>query len=553
MYIDDQKYSRNGKNYRRVLLRQGRRVKGKIVLKTVANLSHCSDQEISALKLAMQMKDDLEEFKKIAKGEFEYGKKVGAVSALFQVADRLGIRKALGNGREGNLALWLVIARLIDQGSRLSAVRLAQDHAACETLGLDSFNEDDLYESLNWLYENREKIEQKLFEGKNKAGSAEGLFLYDLSSSYLEGEKNQLAAYGYNRDGRKGKLQINYGLLTDEDGDPVSIQGFRGNTNDNKTVGEQIEKLKGIFGCRHITFVGDKGTIKTLQIGEIQEAGFNYITSITKDQIRTLLNNGNIQLEFFDAKVCEIEDIQEKVRYILRKNPERAKKIEENRQSKINKLTKELESANEYLSRHARAKVSTQVKIMSERAEKLRFGKYVKIEPDENSGLIRLTLNDEVLKRDRELDGCYVIKTDLPKEAASCQVVHDRYKDLSLVEKSFRTCKTGHLEIRPVFLRDAERTQAHLLVTMMAYKIERHLRESWKDLNLTVEEGIQNLGGIVSVVLTVGETRVIRVGKPNSICKSLLKNLQAALPAALPSQDVKVNTRKSLPKNRKSP
>jgi hypothetical protein len=138
-------------------------------------------------KLAMQMKDDLEEFKKIAKGEFEYGKKVGAVSALLQVADRLGIRKALGNGREGNLALWLVIARLIDQGSRLSAVKLAQEHAACEILGLDSFNEDDLYESLNWLYDNKEKIEGRLFKCRDKAVSAVGLFLYDLSSSYLEG------------------------------------------------------------------------------------------------------------------------------------------------------------------------------------------------------------------------------------------------------------------------------------------------------------------------------------------------------------------------------
>jgi transposase len=550
MYIDDQTYSRNEKTYRRTLLRFGKRVNGKIVMKTVANLSHCSDEEIEALKIAMQMKDDIASLRKIASGEYEYGRSIGAVSALYQASEKLGIRKSLGNTQEGNLCLWMIFARLIDQGSRLSAVRLAQTHAACEILGMKSFNEDDLYDSLDWLYKNRDKIEKKMFNC-NADKRKSNLFLYDLSSSYLEGEKNELAMFGYNRDGKKGKMQINYGLLTDEDGDPVSIQAYPGNTKDNKTVGSQIEKLKTSFGCEHITFVGDKGTIKTDQIGELNDAGFNYITSITKDQIRTLLNNGDIQMEFFDVNLCEIVNSKEKVRYILRKNPERARKIQENRQSKIEKLNQKIEEANKYLSNHSRAKTSTQLNNLLKYAEKLKIEEFIKIESDEKTGHITLELNNEKIKKDGELDGCYVIKTDLPKDVASSQIVHDRYKDLSLVERAFRTCKTGYLEIRPVFLRDADRTSAHLLVTMMAYKIERYLEKSWKELDLTVQEGIGKLSAITSLILTIGDTKVVRVGKPDPACRSLLKKIEASLPNALPYMEIEVNTRKKLPEERK--
>ena len=557
MHIDDQKYSRNGKTYRRTLLRYGKRVDGKIVMKTVANLSHCSDEEIEALKIAMQMKNDLVSLKKIASGEYEYGKSIGAVSALYQASEKLGIRKALGNTREGDLALWMVFARIINQGSRLSAVRLAQTHAICEIMGIKSFNEDDLYNSLDWVYENRDKIEKKMFDFNKDNKESEdkdksNLFLYDLSSSYFEGKKNELAMFGYNRDGKKGKMQINYGLLTDEEGEPVSIQAFSGNTKDNKTVGSQIEKLKTIFGCEHITFVGDKGTIKSEQIDELNEAGFNYITSITKDQIRTLLNNGTIRMDLFDVNIFEIEDSKEKIRYIIRKNPERARKIQENRQSKITKLNQKIKEANEYLSNHSRAKTSTHINNLMKYAEKLKIEKFVNLKNNETTRQITLDLNNEAIEKNAELDGCYAIKTDLPKDVASSQIVHDRYKDLSFVEKAFCTCKTGYLEVRPIFLRNAERTSAHLLITMIAYKIERYLEKSWKDLDLTVQEAIERLSSITSIILTIGDTKVVRIGKPNPTCKSLLKKIKASLPKALPYIEVKVNTNKKLTSERKN-
>ena len=189
------------------------------------------------------------------------GSSVGAVCTIYDIARQLGIHKALGPTREGKLALWQVIARVINQGSRLSAVRLAGSHAACDILGVDTFNEDDLYKNLDWLSQKQQVIEDRLFI--NTYNDKEpGLFLYDVTSSYFEGSCNELGAFGYNRDGKKGKRQIVIGLLCDEWGKPVSIEVFKGNTNDTKTLYSQIQKAVKRFGGNDITFVGDRGMIK---------------------------------------------------------------------------------------------------------------------------------------------------------------------------------------------------------------------------------------------------------------------------------------------------
>jgi hypothetical protein len=170
----------------------------------------------------------------------------------YEVARSLGIAQALGNTREGKLALWQVIARVLDQGSRLSAVRLANSHAACDVLGLERFDEDDLYANLDWLTSQQAEIEQKLFKARPPA-SAPGLFLYDVTSSYLEGEDNAFGAFGYNRDGKRRKRQIVIGLLCDSQGQPLSIEAFPGNTQDLRTFSSQIDKVAQRFGggCDH--------------------------------------------------------------------------------------------------------------------------------------------------------------------------------------------------------------------------------------------------------------------------------------------------------------
>src|SRR6266853_6634388 len=249
MYIDTSHITRGDKTYTRHLLRESYRANGKVLHRTIANVSQCSAAEIEALRLALRHKENLEHLGTIQDAiTLQQGLSFGAVWTVYQVARRLGIAQALGTTREGKLALWQVIARVIDQGSRLSAVRLAMAHAACDVLGLGPFDEDALYENLDWLAGAQASIEDRLFAQRTPTKPV-NLFLYDVTSSYLEGTHNALAAFGYNRDGKKGKMQIVIGLLCDEDGHPISIEVFPGNTQDPRTVAAQLTKAVSSFGA----------------------------------------------------------------------------------------------------------------------------------------------------------------------------------------------------------------------------------------------------------------------------------------------------------------
>src|SRR5947209_19417945 len=271
MYSDTSHITRGGKTYTRHLLRESYRAHGKVLHRTIANVSQCSEAEIEAMRLALRHKEALEQLGTIQDAiTLQQGPSFGAVWTVYHVARRLGIAQALGTTREGKLALWQVIARVIDQGSRLSAVRLAMSNAACDVLGVGTFDEDALYENLDWLAGAQARIEDRLFAQRQKTKPA-SLFLYDVTRSYLEGTHNALAAFGYNRDGKKGKPQIVIGLLCDEDGHPVSIEVFPGNTQDPHTFASQLAKVKGRFGVQEITFVGDRGMIKGQQVEDRSE------------------------------------------------------------------------------------------------------------------------------------------------------------------------------------------------------------------------------------------------------------------------------------------
>src|SRR6516165_10764608 len=294
MYIDTSRITRGGKTYTRHLLRESYRANGKVLHRTIANVSQCSEAEIAALRLALRHKGELEHLGTLQDAvTLQQGLSFGAVWTVYHVARRLGIEKALGTTREGKLALWQVMARVIDQGSRLSAVRLAMAHTACDVLGLDTFDEDTLYENLDWLAGAQVGVEDRLFVQRTKTTPV-NLFLYDVTSSYLEGTHNALAAFGYNRDGKKGKRQIVIGLLCDEDGHPVSIEVFPGNTQDPQTFAAQLAKVKTRFGVTDITFVGDRGMIKGQHIEDLAHQGFHYITAMTQPQIDKLLRTGTL-------------------------------------------------------------------------------------------------------------------------------------------------------------------------------------------------------------------------------------------------------------------
>jgi len=472
------------------------------------------------------------------------GKSVGAVWTLYQVAKRLGIERALSSTREGNLALWQVISRVINKSSRLGAVRLAGEHACSEILGLSGFNEDNLYDNLDWLCEHQASIEKRLF--KNRSAHTETqLFLYDVTSSYFEGDCNELSDWGYNRDKKRGKKQIVIGLLCDADGIPVSVEVFPGNTGDVSTLSSQIHKLSQRFGCSRVTMVGDRGMIKSAQVVAIKEAGFHYITAISKAEIESLVKRGVIQLDLFDDKLLEVED--KGVRYVLRRNPKRAEEIADNRLDKRSSMERLVEAKNEYLSEHPGASVEIALRDVNAKIKKLLVSKWLKVFSRDRE--LYLEIDEEALLHESRYDGCYVLKTDLPQDVASKEVVHERYKDLAQVENAFRTMKTAHLEVRPVHLRLAERTRAHVFFVMLAYMLTQELKKCWKGLNVTVEAGIASLSSLCGTgIMIKGVHRCLQIPEPRASVKKLLDSAKIILPEVLPIRGIKVTTKKNLAK-----
>jgi hypothetical protein len=548
MYIDTSRITRGGKTYTRHLLRESYRANGKVLHRTIANVSHCSAAEIAAMRLALRYKGELEHLGTIQDAvTLKQGMSFGAVWTVYHVARRLGIEKALGTTREGKLALWQVIARGIDQGSRLSAVRLAMAHAACDVLGLSTFDEDTLYENLDWLAGAQAAIEDRLYAQRTKTTPI-NLFLYDVTSSYFEGTPNELAAFGYNRDGKKGKRQIVIGLLCDEAGHPVSIEVFPGNTQDPHTFAAQINKVKARFGVQAITVVGDRGMIKGQHIEDLAQHGLHYITAITKPQIEKLLRQGTLQMDLFDQELAEVL-ADEGLRYVLRRNPVRAQEVRDTRHAKLAMLQAHVAKSNQYLTDHPRAHAQGALQKLVARAKHLRIADWVELTVAERA--ITLTVHEDAKTEAAKLDGCYVLKTDLTPAQAPKEMVHDRYKDLASVEQAFRSCKTVHLEVRPIFLRLAERTRAHAFVVMLAYQIIQYLASCWSTFDLTVEEGLHALATLCLVEVSPHNAPSYHcIPTPRDAIAHLLHSADITLPKAFSLSGTRVSTKKKLPAER---
>jgi hypothetical protein len=543
MHIVINRAKHGKKIYNSTLLRESYRENGKVKKRTIANLSACSPEEIEAIRLALENKNNLGNLVNVRKDiVLEEGLSIGAAWVICQVAKILGIEKALGSDLPGKLALWQVIARVLDQGSRLSAVRLARVHDVGNVLGIErGFCEDDLYDNLAWLSDHQEEIEDRLFTFRDLRGKRQ-IYLYDVTSSYLEGDCNFFGAYGYNRDKKKGKKQIVIGLLCDELGDPLSVEVFSGDTRDIATFASQVKKVAERFGCERATLVGDRGMIKSAQIDSLPE-GFYYITAITKPQIDSLLRQGIIQMELFDSELCEVD--AGAIRYILKRNPYRAQELSRNREDKRCSVAKTLLSRNEYLAGHPRAHVSVAIKKVSNKIKQLKVDGWLTVTA--NDRCLSLCLAEDALQEKTRLDGCYVIKTDLPKEAAGMETVHNRYKDLASVEHGFRTCKTDFLEVRPVFVRNEKSSRGHVFTVMLAYMIVRYLQRAWQHLDITPEEGIKQLATLSSVKVSVkGKGNCLKIPRPREQSRNLIAALNITMPVVLPDRKVNVDTKKKL-------
>jgi transposase len=544
MRVDRLKSVQRGKTYTSILLRHAKRVNGKTKHITIANLSGLPEEEIKALEWALKNKQDLDKIMSFNLSR-EIDKKFGAVYLINEIAKELGIAKALGNSYDGKLAMLQVIHCCIDQGSCLSAARTAQFRATSEVLDIDrKTTEDDLYKNLYWLFKNQESIEKKLFRYTYGDNIPE-IFLYDATSSYFEGVCNEMAAFGHNKDKKRGKMQVVAGLLTDDSGDPTAIRLFKGNTMDFHTVGEQIKILTEKYGCKRVTFVGDRGMLKSKQVKELESEDFFYITAITKPQIEKMIKEKTVQIGMFDKKLREIE--HEGVRYILRKNPYRAKEVRQNRKERKAKVVNLLIKKNQYLHEHKRAKVETAIKEINKKIGNLKLSFWLGIEvSEENQRELILKEDGEALSETMQFDGCYVIKSNLPKEVSK-EVVHDRYKDLKYVEEGFRTMKTGHLELRPWYVQTEESTRGRAFVLMLAYKITRYLKEKWRDLDITVEEGISMLDGLCLMKITgKDKIKLMEVPKANEMMSKLLKLAEVKLPDMYPYREGNVYSRVKL-------
>ena len=550
MYITEvlTKTQRGKISHRCILLRESYREGGKVKNRTIANLTHSNPNEVAAMRLALAHKDDLSVLKSVDEVELEQGKSIGAAWLVYEVGRRLGIEEALGEGREGKLGLWQVMARVMDQGSRLSAVRLAQVHAACDILGMrEGFNEEALYQNLGWLSEQQGAIEKRLFRARRGDKKAE-LFLYDVTSSYFEGQQNAMARWGYSRDKKSGKKQVVVGLLCDEGGDPVSVAVFTGNTQDYETFGSQVQKAGDRFGCKRVTWIGDRGMIKRAQIKVLKEAQFHYITAITKPQIEKLLRTGIFQMELFDEEVCEVVD--EGVRYLLRRNPKRVEEIAGNREGKKKTIESLCQKKNVYLLEHPRAQVTAALNEVRGKMERLKVDRWLKVETDGRR--LELKEDAEALAEEARLDGCYVVKSDLPPEIDK-QTIHDRYKDLAEVEQAFRTCKTGLLEMRPWYVQLEKSTRGHALVVMLAYLITHALQQAWANFDLTVEEGLKELSTLCSMEMRMkGQGSCHRIPTPRRTSAKLFQAAAVRLPRVLPYLGATVVSRKKLPSRRKN-
>ena len=302
------------------------------------------------------------------------------------------------------------------------------------------------------------------------------------------------------------------------------------------------------FGATAITFVGDRGMIKGQQIEDLTQQGFHYITAITKPQIEKLLRQGTFQLDLFDQELAEVLT-DEGLRYVLRRNPVRAQEVRDTRHAKLATLQALVAKHNQYLTDPPRANVQGAWQTLVARAKTLRIADWVELTIEERT--ITLTVKTHAQQEAAKLDGCYVLKTDLTPQQANKELVHDRYKALASVEQAFRTCKTAHLEVRPIFVRREARTRAHAFVVMLAYQIIQYLASCWSPLDITVEEGLHAFTTLCLVEVSPPHAPSYScIPTPHDTIAHLLHRADITLPKAFSLSGVRVSTRKKLQSER---
>lgn len=468
--------------YETHLLRRSIRDGKKVRHETLGNLSHLPADIIELIRRALRGETFVS-----AEEHFECIRSLphGHVAAVLGTLRKLGLDKLIASRRSRmrDLVVALIAARIMDPSSKLAIARgLASETAfstLAETLDVVSADEEELYAAMDWLVERQGAIETRLAK-RHLAGGA--LVLYDVTSSYFEGRTCPLARRGYSRDGKRGTLQIVIGLLCARDGQPVAVEVFDGNTGDPSTVASQIEKIRERFGLSDIVLVGDRGMITSARIRDdlAPVEGLRWITALRAPAIRSLLKEGALQPSLFDEiDLAEItsEDYPGE-RLIVCRNPLLAAERARKRQALLEGTEREFEkiaAATTRKTRRLRGKDDIAMRVGQVR-NKYKVGKHFELEITDDS--FRYSRRFEQIEEEAVLDGFYVIRTNVPAEALGAQDTVRAYKGLSVVERAFRSMKTMDLKIRPIRHRLAKRVRAHVLLCMLAYYVEWHMREA---------------------------------------------------------------------------
>ena len=463
-----------------ILLRESYRDGGKIKKRTIANLSDWPTEIVEGLRTLLKGG-------KVAPADQESiivrrALPHGHVAAVLGTLRDIGLDRVLGPARNRccELVIAMIIARLLAPASKLATARMLDPLTAAsslgEVLGLGPVDEDELYVALDWLGERQEAIEKALARKHLHDGT---LVLYDVSSSYLEGRCCELAQLGYNRDGKKGKLQIVYGLLCAADGCPVAIEVFEGSTGDPRTLAAQIDKLKKRFALDRVALVGDRGMITQARLdAEIAPAGLDWVTALRAPAIKALVEAGTLQMSLFDqrdmAAITSPDYPGE--RLIVCRNPDLARERTRKREDLLAATEADLAVIAAAV-RRARNPLRGEAGIALKAGAVINRHKVAKhFELSIGEASFSFHRKTEAIAAEAALDGIYVVRTNLPKKLLDDAATVGAYKSLARVERAFRSLKTVDLHLRPIFHWTAPRVRAHVLLCMLAYHVEHHMR-----------------------------------------------------------------------------
>jgi len=473
-----------GKVYVAHLLRRSYREDGKVKNETVGNLSHLPEHVVEIVRRALKG----ETFRSLPE-VFQITSPLphGHIQAVRMAMHRLGFEELLGSrpSRERDLVVGMVAARIVAPRTKLATTRWWQLNTLAEDLGIQDAAEGELYAAMDWLLSRQERIERKLVRRHLREDS---LVLYDLSSSYFEGDKCPLARFGHDRDGKKGKLQVNYGLVTDQRGCPVAISVYEGNTSDSLTLLPQVRKLREGYGLGHFVTVGDRGMISAKATQDLKAEGLDWITALKSSQIRELVESGHLQLGLFDERnLFEVfHPDYPGERLVACRNPELAKLRAKKRESLLGATCGEFGKVKRMVER-GKLRTPAEIGIRAGKVvDKFKVAKHFALEID--NGHFDFRVLKERVEAEARLDGIYVIRTSVPEKRMSLDDTVRSYKLLSTVERAFRSLKTVDLKVRPIHHRLAGRVRGHIFLCMLAYYVEWHMREAWRALLFADED-----------------------------------------------------------------